>query len=90
MIRLAVRCHRSQAEVALAELLDLAPSGVEEVSAPDGQPELIEYAIYGAPGELPALPDLDAVAGPGTVEVTTEENLRLDESLLGKLRRLLG
>ena len=31
MLRLAVRVHRRQAELVLAELLELAPSGVEEV-----------------------------------------------------------
>jgi ribosomal protein L11 methyltransferase len=54
----------------LAELLELAPSGVEEVSLSDGT---IEYAVYGAPGELPSLPDLSAVAGDALVEVTTKE-----------------
>ncbi len=52
MLRLAVRVRRDQAELVLAELLELAPSGVEEVEL-DG---VVEYAIYGAPGELPALP----------------------------------
>jgi ribosomal protein L11 methyltransferase len=59
-----------QAEVVLAELLELAPSGVEEVSLDD---DLVEYAVYGAPGELPALPDLRAVAGGALVEITTTE-----------------
>ncbi len=54
----------------LAELLSLAPSGVEEVAV---SPEVIEYAVYGAPGELPDLPDVRAVAGSALVEVTTSE-----------------
>jgi ribosomal protein L11 methyltransferase len=33
----------------------------------------VEYAIYGAPGELPALPDLEAVAADALVEVTSTE-----------------
>ena len=70
MIRLAVRVRREQAEVVLAELLELAPSGVEETEVSDG---VIEYAVYGAPGELPALPDLTAAAGPALVEVRTSE-----------------
>ncbi len=70
MIRLAVRVHRRQAEVVLAELLELAPSGVEEV---DIGPEVVEYAVYGAPGELPALPDLRAAAGGAFVDVSTQE-----------------
>jgi len=36
----------------LAALLELAPSGIEQV---DGE-DYVEYAIYGAPGELPVLP----------------------------------
>ena len=69
MIRLALRVRREDAEVALAELLELAPSGVEEVERGD----VVEYAVYGAPGELPALPDVRAAAGRALVEVTTEE-----------------
>lgn len=67
MIRLAVRVRREDAEIALAELLTLAPAGVEEVDLGDR----VEYAIYGAPGELPELPDLQAAAGDALVEVTT-------------------
>ncbi len=55
----------------LAELLELAPGGVEEVSVGDGS--VVEYAVYGAPGELPALPDLTAAAGEALVEVRTSE-----------------
>jgi ribosomal protein L11 methyltransferase len=67
VIRLAVRVRRQDAELALAELLQLAPSGVEEVDLGDR----VEYAIYGAPGELPELPDLEAAAGDALVQVTT-------------------
>jgi ribosomal protein L11 methyltransferase len=70
MIRLAVRVHRLQAELVLAELLQLAPSGVEEVAIGT---EIVEYAVYGAPGELPELPDLKAAAGGALVDVRTEE-----------------
>jgi ribosomal protein L11 methyltransferase len=69
MIRLAVRVARADAEIALAELLELAPAGVEEVD----HGETIEYAVYGAPGELPALPDLRAAAGAALVDITTTE-----------------
>ncbi len=55
----------------LAELLELAPGGVEEVSVEDGS--VVEYAVYGAPGELPALPDLTAAAGDALVSVRTSE-----------------
>jgi ribosomal protein L11 methyltransferase len=69
MIRLAVRVRRDQAELVLAELLELAPGGVEERD--DG--DVVEYAVYGAPGELPALPALRAAAGEALVEVATTE-----------------
>ena len=69
MIRLALRVVRADAEIALAELLELAPAGVEEVD----HGETIEYAVYGAPGELPALPDLRAAAGAALVDITTTE-----------------
>jgi len=70
VIRLAVRVRREDAEVALAELLELAPAGVEELEVDD---DLVEYAVYGAPGELPQLPDLRAAAGGALVEVSTSE-----------------
>ncbi len=68
MIRLAVRVRREQAEFVLAELLELAPSGVEEV---DFDEATVEYAVYGPPGELPALPKLRAAAGGALVEIHT-------------------
>ena len=70
MLRLAVRVRRQDAELVLAELLELAPSGVEEVALGE---EIVEYAVFGAPGELPALPDLRAAAGSALVEVRTTE-----------------
>jgi ribosomal protein L11 methyltransferase len=69
MLRLAVRVRREDAELALAELLALAPAGVEETDLGDR----VEYAIYGAPGELPSLPDLRAAAGDALVDVSTSE-----------------
>jgi ribosomal protein L11 methyltransferase len=69
MLRLAVRVRREDADVVLAELLELAPGGVEEVDHGDA----VEYAVYGAPGELPALPDLRAAAGAALVDVSTTE-----------------
>jgi ribosomal protein L11 methyltransferase len=53
----------------LAELLELAPGGLEEREAGDA----VEYVLYGAPGELPALPDLRAAAGDALVDVSTSE-----------------
>ncbi len=70
MIRLAVRVRREQAELVLAELLELAPGGVEEV---DVGGDVVEYAVYGAPGELPAMPDVRAAAGGSFVEVRSTE-----------------
>jgi ribosomal protein L11 methyltransferase len=70
VIRLAVRVRRADAEIVLAELLELAPSGLEERDVGD---DVVEYAVYGAPGELPALPALRAAAGGALVDVTTSE-----------------
>ncbi|HEV2062068.1 MAG TPA: 50S ribosomal protein L11 methyltransferase, partial [Solirubrobacteraceae bacterium] len=69
MIRLAVRVPREDADVALAELLALVPAGVEEVDLGDR----VEYAVYGAPGELPDLPAVRAAAGGALVEIATTE-----------------
>jgi ribosomal protein L11 methyltransferase len=70
VIRLAVRVSGEQAELVLAELLELAPAGVEEVSGESGT---VEYAVYGTPGELPSLPDVSALAGDALVEISTSE-----------------
>ncbi len=70
MIRLALRVRREDAELVLAELLELAPSGVEEADLDGG---LVEYAVYGAPGELPELPDLRAATGGALVDIVTTE-----------------
>ena len=69
MIRLALRVRRADAEVVLAELLELAPNGVEETEHDD----VVEFAVYGWPGEVPALPALQAAAGEALVEVETTE-----------------
>jgi ribosomal protein L11 methyltransferase len=70
VIRLAVRVQRAQAELVLAELLELIPGGVEEREVGEGA---VEYAVYGAPGELPDLPDLKAAAGDALVDISTSE-----------------
>jgi len=70
VIRLAVRVARADAETVLAELLELAPGGLEERELSE---DAVEYVIYGAPGELPALPDLRAAAGDALVDVSTSE-----------------
>ena len=73
MIRLALRCRAEQAEAVLAELLEIAPSGVEEIDEPGGREGVVEYAVYGAPGELPELGGFRAHAGDALVEVLTED-----------------
>jgi ribosomal protein L11 methyltransferase len=70
VIRLAVRVRHEQAELVLAELLELAPAGVEELLVDENT---VEYAVYGASGELPSLPDLKAAAGDALVEISTSE-----------------
>ena len=42
----------------------------------DVSADVVEYAVYGAPGELPALPDLRAAAGGALVEVATTRGRR--------------
>jgi ribosomal protein L11 methyltransferase len=75
VIRLALRVRRADAELVLAEVLELAPGGVEEIELPahDGGEGIVEYAVYGTPGELPELPDLQAAAGGALVEIFTSE-----------------
>ena len=70
MIRLAVRVPGEHAELVLADLLDLVPVGVEELELDDGT---VEYAVYGAPGELPTLPTLQAISGGAVIDVSTSE-----------------
>jgi len=70
VIRLAVRVPRAAAEIVLAELLELVPGGLEETDVDEG---VVEYALYGAPGELPDLPALHAAAGDAVVEVSSSE-----------------
>jgi ribosomal protein L11 methyltransferase len=67
LIRLAVRCDPEMAERVLAELVELVPGGVEEERGSD----YVEYAIYGPPGELPELPEIEVAAGDGLVEIET-------------------
>jgi ribosomal protein L11 methyltransferase len=53
----------------LAALLELAPSGLEQVDGADW----VEYALYGAPGELPSLPEGEADVAGCRVSVRGEE-----------------
>jgi ribosomal protein L11 methyltransferase len=68
VIRLAVRVARSHAEPVLAELLELAPGGLEERDVD----AWVEFALYGAPGELPDVGELRAAAGGALVDVHSE------------------
>lgn len=53
----------------LAQLVEIAPTGFEQVDG-DGW---VEFALYGAPGELPALPEGEAEVGGVRVTVSGEE-----------------
>jgi len=53
----------------LAELLELAPAGFEQVDG-DG---FVEFALYGAPGELPDLPPGTALIGRTEVHISTSQ-----------------
>lgn len=69
MIRLAVRAASDSDGIVLAELVALSPGGVEEVAG-EG---FVEYAVYGAPGELPSLPEGEARIGGIPVTVSGTE-----------------
>jgi ribosomal protein L11 methyltransferase len=70
VIRVAVRVAREHAELVLAELMELVPGGLEEREVDGGT---VEYVLYGAEGELPALGDVRAAAGGALVDVSTSE-----------------
>ena len=53
----------------LAELLDCPGRGRGAAT----RATEVEYAVYGAPGELPSLPDLQAAAGGALVDVSHGE-----------------
>jgi ribosomal protein L11 methyltransferase len=69
VIRLAFRAPADAAEQVLAAVLELAPSGVEQV---DGE-GFTEFALYGAPGELPSFPEGEAEVGGVVVQVSGTE-----------------
>jgi ribosomal protein L11 methyltransferase len=69
VIRLSIRAARQDAERVNAALLELAPTGFEQVDGPDH----VEFALYGAPGELPSLPKGEADVGGARVTVHGEE-----------------
>ena len=69
MIRLSIRAPAEASEQVLAALLEIAPSGVEQVDGPD----TVEFAVYGAPGELPELDHGEADIGGIRVAVSGTE-----------------
>lgn len=66
MIRLAIRAPAAAGEQVLAALLELAPTGVEQVDGPGW----VEFALYGSLGELPLLPEGEAEIGGVRVKVS--------------------
>jgi ribosomal protein L11 methyltransferase len=69
VIRLALRVARDDYDTVLAELVELPSPGFEERDVDGGT----EFVFYGAPGELPTLPDLRAAVGGALVDVTSVE-----------------
>jgi ribosomal protein L11 methyltransferase len=69
LIRLSIRATRPDAASVNAALLEIAPTGFEQR---DGE-DFVEFAVYGAPGELPALPEGEAEVGGARVLVRGEE-----------------
>ena len=69
MIRLSIRARREDAERVNAALLEVAPTGFEQVDGPDH----VEFALYGAPGELPSLPEGEADVGGARVRISGNE-----------------
>ena len=79
LIRLAVRAPADRAEQVLSAMLEMAPSGIEQVD--DG--DTVEFAVYGAPGELPELEPGEAeVAGePGAEEAAELSDEELEAAI---------
>jgi ribosomal protein L11 methyltransferase len=69
LIRLSIRAATADAERVAAALLELAPTGFEQVDG-DG---FVEFALYGAPGELPTLPEGTAEIAGARVRVRGED-----------------
>ena len=64
-----MRAPAAAAEQVLGAILELAPGGVEQVDGPDH----VEFALYGAPGELPTLGEGEAEIAGVTVSVRGSE-----------------
>jgi ribosomal protein L11 methyltransferase len=70
MLTLGIRVAAERAELVLAELLSLVPSGVQERQLDD---DTVEYLIFGKAAELPAMVDIEAAAGTALVDVARGE-----------------
>ena len=70
MIRLAVRVPRAAPRSCSPSCSSSRRPGWRRRDVDEG---VVEYALYGAPGELPDLPALKAAAGDALVEVSTSE-----------------
>jgi ribosomal protein L11 methyltransferase len=70
MLRLAIQVRSDRAEVVLAELLELAPAGVEEL---DVDPDTVEYALYGEPAGLPSEQSIRAAAADALIAINRSE-----------------
>jgi ribosomal protein L11 methyltransferase len=68
LVRLAIRVRAELAEEALAALLPVLGDGAEERRVGGA----VEYAIYAAPGELPPIEALRALAGDALLGTITE------------------
>jgi ribosomal protein L11 methyltransferase len=68
LVRLGIRLRATRMEETLARLLPLLSGGFEERALGD----TVEYALYGAPGELPDEAALRALAGDALVDVACE------------------
>jgi ribosomal protein L11 methyltransferase len=69
LIRLSIRAGSADAEQVNAALLEIAPTGFEQIDG-DG---FVEFALYGAPGELPSLGVGQAEVGGVRVAVRGDE-----------------
>jgi ribosomal protein L11 methyltransferase len=63
---MSLRVAAERAEVVLADLLEIAPGGVEERT----DDATVEYVIYADPASLPSSEQVQAVAGPSLREIT--------------------
>ena len=68
LVRLGIQVRGDRAEEALARLLPLLAAGAEERAVDD----VVEYATYGAAGELPSLERVRELAGDALVHVVRE------------------